>query len=53
MQNDKSGFSDFEVKTSSSETFFKMNMLLYDQFFGGDVVNMVSREVLESHVRCF
>ena len=51
MQNNYSGLINFEVKTLSSETFLKMNSVLYVQIFF-DVVNMVSRGVLERHVGC-
>ena len=33
MQNNYSGLINFEVKTSSSDTFFLMNSVLYVQFF--------------------
>ena len=42
---------NFKVKTSSSETIFKMNLVLYVQIFL-DVVNMELHRVLERHVGC-
>ena len=49
MQSNNSGLINFEVKTSP-ETFFIINSVLYVQILFLDVVNMVSREVLECHV---
>ena len=51
MQNTYSDLINFEVKTSSSETFFNIKSVLYVQnVLGG--VNMVSRGVLERYVVC-
>ena len=49
MQNNQLGLINFEVKTSTSEPFFKINSVLNVQFLG-DTVNMVSRRALERHV---